>query len=318
MAARILTTPEADGIARKAAVQYVVIPSESARFLIASQLYRQGTVATPFLHRQTGLSWGNLGSHLTRLEKAGYLVTQRGVRGNRRRTTLNLTEKGRAAFEAYRRQIEAGLAQLSESGPSIPGARTGRAAESRPNRRRSIAALTVTPAGAGPALAGVLGKSPLFSDLSRKQLDELSRIAASGQVRSRDYIFLEGDPLDSFYIVVTGIVKSLIHSPTGKDFIIGFYGPGETLGNMDLLSGRPHAFSAQAASDTILLTIKSGDFMSFVYGYPDLALKIFREMLVVIRARHANKCSSSGTTGFTSSPWSAGNMPSDWPQAPRT
>lgn len=55
-----------------------------------------------FLQKQTGLTWGNLSSHLTRLEEAGYVLVIKGYSGRKPHTMLSLTPEGRKAFDNYR------------------------------------------------------------------------------------------------------------------------------------------------------------------------------------------------------------------------
>jgi DNA-binding MarR family transcriptional regulator len=58
-----------------------------------------------FLQTQTGLTWGNLSSHIYKLETAGYVVIEKEFIGKKPHTMLHLSEKGRAAFGDYRKQM---------------------------------------------------------------------------------------------------------------------------------------------------------------------------------------------------------------------
>ena len=58
-----------------------------------------------FLKRQTGMSWGNLSSHITKLENAGYVEVIKKFVDRKPFTLLQLTKTGRLAFEAYQRQM---------------------------------------------------------------------------------------------------------------------------------------------------------------------------------------------------------------------
>ena len=66
-----------------------------------------------FLLDQTGLTRGNLSSHMARLEKAGYVAVQKEFVEKVPRTSFTLTPEGAAAFTAYRRGL---LAYLGEEG----------------------------------------------------------------------------------------------------------------------------------------------------------------------------------------------------------
>ena len=78
---------------------------EPARLSLVSCLYVVKAADFVFLSRQTGLSGGNLSSHMSKLEDAGYVDVQKSFVGKRPQTKLRLTTKGRTAFENYRRTM---------------------------------------------------------------------------------------------------------------------------------------------------------------------------------------------------------------------
>jgi DNA-binding MarR family transcriptional regulator len=59
-----------------------------------------------FLMKQTGLTFGNLSSHMTRLEEAGYIRVDKEFIDKKPNTRLSLTETGRRAFEDYRENMK--------------------------------------------------------------------------------------------------------------------------------------------------------------------------------------------------------------------
>jgi len=78
---------------------------EPARLLIMSYLAVVESADFLFLQSQTGLTFGNLSSHLSRLEEAGYLRVEKKFVGKKPNTILSLTTAGRQAFDRYRRQM---------------------------------------------------------------------------------------------------------------------------------------------------------------------------------------------------------------------
>lgn len=85
---------------------------EPARYLIMAYLYVVESADFLFLLRQTGLTKGNLSSHLGRLEKSGYVDIKKKFSGKIPQTLLKLTKEGRTAFEAYRNNMKRALADL--------------------------------------------------------------------------------------------------------------------------------------------------------------------------------------------------------------
>lgn len=75
---------------------------EPARLAIMARLYALDEADWLFLHRQTGLSFGNLTSHLTRLEGAGYVEVEKTFMDRKPHTVVRMTGEGREAFERYR------------------------------------------------------------------------------------------------------------------------------------------------------------------------------------------------------------------------
>lgn len=78
---------------------------EPARLAILTVLASAESVEFKFLEAVTRLSKGNLNSHATRLEGAGYVSVEKGFRGRIPVTTYRITEAGRAALAAYWKQL---------------------------------------------------------------------------------------------------------------------------------------------------------------------------------------------------------------------
>jgi DNA-binding MarR family transcriptional regulator len=85
-----------------------------ARLMVLTYLYVVESADYLFLQRLTGLTWGNLSTHLTRLEEAGYVAIAKGFRGKKPHTTLSLTDRGRAAFREYKRSMQQVLDDLPD------------------------------------------------------------------------------------------------------------------------------------------------------------------------------------------------------------
>jgi DNA-binding transcriptional ArsR family regulator len=78
---------------------------EPARLVLMGLLAVVDEADFVFLVDQTGLSPGNAGSHLKRLEDAGYVAADKRTSGNRPQTVYRLTADGRKAAAGYRRSI---------------------------------------------------------------------------------------------------------------------------------------------------------------------------------------------------------------------
>lgn len=85
---------------------------EPARLSILAVLRAFETADFVFLLKQTELSRGNLSSHLSKLESAGYVDIAKEFVEKVPRTLVRLTESGRKAVETYRAEMNQILASL--------------------------------------------------------------------------------------------------------------------------------------------------------------------------------------------------------------
>ena len=78
---------------------------EPARLMIMAYLYVVESADFLFLMHQTGLTHGNLSSHMSKLEAAGYIEIVKDFVDRKPHTMLQLTDKGRTAFQKYRQSM---------------------------------------------------------------------------------------------------------------------------------------------------------------------------------------------------------------------
>jgi DNA-binding MarR family transcriptional regulator len=76
-----------------------------ARLMILAYLSVVESADFTFLMRQTGLTRGNLSSHMGRLEEVGYISIQKEFVDKIPRTLIRLTSEGRSAIKAYRENM---------------------------------------------------------------------------------------------------------------------------------------------------------------------------------------------------------------------
>ena len=76
-----------------------------ARLMMMTYLYVVESVDFIFLMNLTGLTWGNLSSHLSTLEEAEYVNIEKKFVQKKSHTIVSLTEKGRQAFRVYKQSL---------------------------------------------------------------------------------------------------------------------------------------------------------------------------------------------------------------------
>ena len=85
---------------------------EPARLVLMAQLSIVEQADFVYLARATGLTDGNISSHMGRLRDAGYATICKEFVGNRPRTVYALTPVGRTALTGYLATLQAATAAL--------------------------------------------------------------------------------------------------------------------------------------------------------------------------------------------------------------
>jgi DNA-binding MarR family transcriptional regulator len=85
-----------------------------ARLMALTYLYVVESADFVFLVHSTGLTWGNLSTHLSKLEEAGYVEIEKEFQGKKPRTMIRLTKEGRAAFREYKGKMQQVLDDLPD------------------------------------------------------------------------------------------------------------------------------------------------------------------------------------------------------------
>ena len=85
-----------------------------ARLRVMTYLYVVDSIDFVYLKRVTGLSWGNLSTHLTKLDDAGYVKISKTFQDKKPNTMIQLTEDGRQAFRSYKDEMQNVLGNLPD------------------------------------------------------------------------------------------------------------------------------------------------------------------------------------------------------------
>ena len=79
---------------------------EPARLAIMAALAACQSADYLFLQRMTGLTGGNLSSHISKLEEGGLIEVEKRFVDNRPNTQVHITEAGHKAIELHWQQLE--------------------------------------------------------------------------------------------------------------------------------------------------------------------------------------------------------------------
>lgn len=108
-------------------------------------------------------------------------------------------------------------------------------------------------------------------------------------IRAGDYLFREGDPSTSGFIVISGRVRIIGKDGDGFESTIGEVGSDEFLGESGIFETRPRSLTAQAIRDTLVAEVTQGAAVALLSRHPQalgpLLLNIGRRVGQGLRPR---------------------------------
>ncbi|MEE8375162.1 MAG: cyclic nucleotide-binding domain-containing protein [Acidimicrobiia bacterium] len=119
-----------------------------------------------------------------------------------------------------------------------------------------------------------LGRIPLFSELSKKELVFLARMTTEVDVREGSTLVRQGEMGREAMIIESG--TAVVRRNNRK---IDDLGPGDFFGEMSLIDHMPRNADVVATSDMTVLVMDSREFSTVLDTYPKVAVKILKTVV---------------------------------------
>jgi len=111
---------------------------------------------------------------------------------------------------------------------------------------------------------------PYFETVGDQFLLELIKDCPVKRYHRGQFVFMEGDQTNLYFILLDGVIKFQKHTSYGKSITIAFIYAVETFGDMSLFDPGPVTASARAMADIQVLLIPRDAFMGFITRFPDV------------------------------------------------
>lgn len=121
-------------------------------------------------------------------------------------------------------------------------------------------------------------KVPIFSNLTREEMIEVSMTATHREYKKGEAIYLEGELSEKLFVINKGRVKISKLSEEGKEQIIRILEVGEFMGELTLFTHSPLKSYAEAIETTTVCIIDSKKINNLIEKRPSIALKIIKEL----------------------------------------
>ncbi len=118
----------------------------------------------------------------------------------------------------------------------------------------------------------------LFEGLDSEVLEELVPNVEWISLPSGETLFRQGDAADATYFVISGRLRVVAEEPEGRR-VLNEVGPGESVGEMALLTDDDRSATVYAVRDTQLVRLDEATFLRFVASHP-AAMKRITEVVI--------------------------------------
>ncbi len=140
------------------------------------------------------------------------------------------------------------------------------------------------------ALTSVFQRLPLFKDLDRKTINELTEELNWFSLPAGERLFSQGGNGDALFVLVSGMLSVTIDDRDRGSKRVGYVHAGETVGELALMSGEPRSATVTALRDSTLFGLDHAAFQRLIERHPHTSSRLLR----MLAARHMRMISPRG------------------------
>ena len=117
-------------------------------------------------------------------------------------------------------------------------------------------------------------RTPIFSGLTPPTLEALLRDAVVKTTSRGELLFVQGDPVTSFFIVLDGWVKIYRLTRSGTEAVVAVFTRGQSFAEAAAFVGGRFPASGEAVTDGRILRLHSGNLIRIIREDPDVGLSM--------------------------------------------
>ena len=133
----------------------------------------------------------------------------------------------------------------------------------------------------------LLGRVPLFSELSAAELERISSVAVPRSFPRGVRVFHEGDNSDACYIVRSGDLRVTREHSDGRAIALATLASGDIFGELAMLDGEARSASVETLSDAELLALSASDMRQMLADHSEISVKLI--VALTRRLRETNE-----------------------------
>lgn len=127
-------------------------------------------------------------------------------------------------------------------------------------------------------------RSTVFGKLDEAELRSITDEACWVGLEAGETLFRQGVLADSLYLLVSGRLSVFVHDDDGTERLMGTVYPGESVGEMAILTEERRSATVRARRDAVLLRLDQAGFRELIPRHPAALLALNRLLIDRLRA----------------------------------
>lgn len=115
----------------------------------------------------------------------------------------------------------------------------------------------------------------LFSQMDEREIQDLAERTTMREVSKGKVILLPDEQPGMVYLIKEGRVKVSRYSTDGREQILALLEPGNLFGELGLV-GEGEPAHVEAFEDSLICTLRRGDFNELIRGHPELMVQVVK------------------------------------------
>ena len=118
--------------------------------------------------------------------------------------------------------------------------------------------------------------SPLLRGLAQDEAEAVLAAATTRALDAGELLFLQGDPVESLYVVESGLLKLSQVTPDGEEVVVRTVGPGAIVAGVAVLEKRTLPVSATAVEPCRVLAWRRARIQELAARHPQIRLNVLQ------------------------------------------
>jgi PAS domain S-box-containing protein len=130
------------------------------------------------------------------------------------------------------------------------------------------------------SLVDLLGATSLFGSLDAAVLRDIAAESKHIRLSGGEILMKQGEAPDSFYLVISGRLRTFVSSQDGVERVVNERGRGDLVGETSVLTGEPRRVTARAIRDSELLQFSKEGLYRFIERQPQVVVLLSKSIAV--------------------------------------